>query len=186
MAKWQKIDIKVRKSLGPREREAVALAIISEIKRKTASGVDWKDKPFDGYSESYIDSLDFKAAGKSPGNVNLELSSEMMNSIQVLSSKAGQIRIGFDKGDAKLNAKVEGNRLGTYGQKKPILGKARDFLGIKRDVLKEIQDRFDVKGSTLREVDRIRANRDRILAASETILQTDSIDDLFDLQSEDF
>jgi hypothetical protein len=142
MAKWQREKIKIRKDLGPLQREAVGLEIIERIKDRTKKGFDRKGKKFPGYSKNYTESLDFKIAGKSAGKVDLELSSEMMNSIEVLSHKKGEIVIGFDKGNSDLNGKVEGNRLGTYGGK-PKRGKKRDFLGIQRKDLVKIQNNYD-------------------------------------------
>lgn len=146
---WQRTRIKVRKDLDKLQRQAVGLEIIEHIKKRTAKGLDKSGNPWKGkagtYSKSYANSLDFKIAGKSKGKVNLELSSEMMNSIKVLSHEKGSILIGYDKGDKQLNAKVEGNRKGTYGQSKPIRGKQRDFLGIEKYKLTEIQNQYDYK-----------------------------------------
>ena len=148
MAKWQKIKIKIRKDLGPAQRIAVGREIIEHIKQRTAQGKAIDGKKWKGsagvYSKSYKESDDFKIAGKS-NKVNLDLSSEMMNSINVLSHSRGEVNIGYNKGDKELNGKVEGNRLGTYGNKSSIRGKKRDFLGIKRSSLTTIQDRYDFK-----------------------------------------
>lgn len=149
MAKWQKVKIKLRKDLMPGQREAVGLEIIEHIKKRTSKGKDKTGKPWKGkagvYSKSYKDSLEFKIGKGSSKKVNLELSSEMMNSMKVLSHKKGEITIGYDKDDKELNGKVEGNRLGTYGNKNPVRGKARDFLGIERTALKSIQDDYDYR-----------------------------------------
>lgn len=148
MAKWQRKKINIRKDLGKLERESVGLEIIEHIKNRTAKGLDKSGNPWKGkagqYSKSYKKSLDYKIAGKS-GLVNLELSSEMLNSMKILSHKRGEVVIGYDKNDSELNAKVEGNRLGTYGQSKPIRGKKRDFLGIERSKLVDIQNKYDFK-----------------------------------------
>lgn len=143
----QKVTIRLRKDLGSAQRRAVGLNIIQHIRKRTSEGKDKTGKPWTGkageYSKSYQKSLDFKIAKRKGGPVNLELSSEMMNSIKIIDHKKGEITIGFDGRNKKLNAKAEGNILGTYGQDSPIRGKKRDFLGIERAKLAEIQDKYD-------------------------------------------
>jgi hypothetical protein len=68
----------------------------------------------------------------------------MFNAMKVLQNKADEVHIGFKRG-TKYNAKAEGNALGTYGQKDPIPGKARPFLGLSKAALKEILDKYDSK-----------------------------------------
>jgi hypothetical protein len=149
MAKWQRFKVKVRKDLGPLQRQAVALEIIEHIKKRTSQGRDKSGNPWKGkagiYSKSYQKSLDFKIAKGSSKVVNLELSSEMMNSMKVISHRSGELLIGYDRNNSELNGKVEGNRLGTYGKSSPIRGKSRDFLGIERSKLTEIQNKYDYK-----------------------------------------
>lgn len=74
----------------------------------------------------------------------------MLNSIELLGSKSGEITIGFDKSDKELNGKAEGNILGTYGKDKPDRNKARDFLGIESGALKKILSNYkeDAKDRT--------------------------------------
>lgn len=69
----------------------------------------------------------------------------MLNSIELLKHKNGEIVIGFDKGDKELNSKAEGNIKGTYGTDRPNPKKARDFLGIKASDLKNILDKYPIK-----------------------------------------
>ena len=144
MAKQQKVKVKIPKAYKPNARRAIAQQIIDFIVNRTGRGRGIDNKPWGGkagsYSQSYKDSLDFKNAGKT-NTVNLELSSDMLNSLELLSSKRGEITLGYAAGDP-INDKVEGNRLGTYGQKKPIPGKARDFLGIRKEDLNRILKKF--------------------------------------------
>ena len=144
---WQRFKVNLRKGLGKAQRQAIGLEIIQHIKKRTSEGKDKTGNPWKGkageYSKAYRNSLDFKIAKRSGGVVNLELSSQMMNSMKILSNKSGELLIGYDKSDSKLNGKVEGNRLGTYGQNKAIRGKKRDFLGVERAKLTEIQDKYD-------------------------------------------
>ena len=66
----------------------------------------------------------------------------MMDSIKLLSSRSGELLIGFDKSDKALNGKAEGNIKGSYGGD-PDKDKARDFLGIDQDELDAIVSAFE-------------------------------------------
>lgn len=141
MAKWQKVSIPLSKKYSPLERQAIAQDVIDFIIKRTRDGKDVKGKDFPGkYSNAYTSSADYKIAGKPKSGkpINLSLTREMLNELSFLSDKKGEIIVGYDKGDTELNGKVEGNRLGTYGQSKPIPGKARDFLGITQKDLQTI------------------------------------------------
>lgn len=134
--KQQKVKIKVPDDYTTVERKAIGQDIIDFIVERTQKGYDKDGKRFKGYSKSYKESLDFKIAGKS-SIVDLTLTEEMLNELKIIRTRKGEIEIGFDGRRNKLNGKVEGNRLGTYGNKKKVV-KGRDFLGIKDTPLKEI------------------------------------------------
>lgn len=140
----QKFKVKISPKYDPVEREALGLAIIDHILERTEKGKDKNNKDFAGYSKGYVDSFDFKLSGKSK-KVNLELSGEMMGAIEVLSQKKGEITIGIPADDSFNNSKAEGNIKGTYGNKKPIPGKARDFMGISKSSLKDITKKYPTK-----------------------------------------
>lgn len=138
--KWQKISIKVPASFKPDERVEVADLVIEHIfQRTTEENVDKKGRPFPKYSSAYKGSLDFKNAGKSGGNIDLQLSGDMLAAMKLLSHKKGEIVIGFEKGTEE-NAKADGNIRGTYGNEAPLPGKKRDFLGIEAGKLRELID----------------------------------------------
>lgn len=143
MAKWQRTKIEIPKEYSPRERKAIALEIIEFIKNRTSKGKDKNNENFAKYSKGYKKSLDFKLAGK--GNtVDLRLTNEMMESLDLISDKSGSLLIGYDRSDKDLNGKVEGNRLGTYGNKKAVT-QPRDFLGIEEKDLKKILNKFPIE-----------------------------------------
>lgn len=141
----QKFKVKISKKYNTQERVAIGLDVIEKIIERSQSGKDKKGKNFPGYSEGYVKSFDFKLAGKNKNKVDLSLSEEMLNALTILDNKAGEITIGYTKDDKFNNDKAEGNILGTYGQKKPIRGKKRDFLGITRDEKKAITDNYPTK-----------------------------------------
>lgn len=136
---WQKIDISVPEDLNPAQRLELGDLIIEHIFDRTNRGIDKKGKSFPGYSKEYINSLDFKNAGKSKNKVDLQLSGDMLAAMQILNQKNGNIRIGFERGTVE-NAKADGNIRGTYGTDVPSRKKARDFLGIESKKLRELID----------------------------------------------
>jgi hypothetical protein len=140
----QKFKVKVSKKYNPSERVALGVEIIDHIIERSKSGKDKKNRDMPAYSKEYKESFDFKLAGKSK-KVNLTLSGEMLNALTVLDNKAGEITIGIPKDDTFNNAKAEGNIKGTYGQKKAIAGKKRDFMGISRSDLKDITGKYPTK-----------------------------------------
>ena len=166
MAKWQRVRIDIPKGLRPTERLAVASEIIDFIIDRTKSGKDKDNKPFPKYSKGYKDSKSYEIAGKS-GNVDITLSGETLNSLELISHTNGSILIGYDKGDSELNGKVEGNRIGSYGQKEGDSKKARDFLGITEGDKKKITNKYPVKTKKERESTRRKAI-DIVTALSES------------------
>jgi hypothetical protein len=138
-AKWQKFKVDLTGlGLDEDQRAEVADLVIERIVERTTQGKDKDGKRFAGYSKAYKDSLDFKVAGKS-GKVDLQLSGDMLAAIEALDVTRRSITIGFEP-DSDENAKADGNIRGTYGQSKPIPGKARDFLGITERELAKIID----------------------------------------------
>jgi hypothetical protein len=139
-AKWQRAKIQIPDFYGPTEREAIAREVLDHIRNRTQKkNVDKNGKPFPKYSKEYVESLNFKIAGKN-NRVDLTLSGDMLGAMDLLNHKSGEIMIGFENGSPE-NAKADGNIRGTYGQKSPT-GKARDFLGIEKSALREILNKY--------------------------------------------
>jgi hypothetical protein len=88
--------IPLPRHLSQAEREEVGRQIIQTIQNRTLEGLDLEGRPFAPYSKRYIDSREFKAAGKSPSEVNLRLTEEMMNAMEVQGSEPGSVTIGFN------------------------------------------------------------------------------------------
>jgi len=127
----------------------IAKQILDFIRVRTDKGKDKDNKDFVGYSDAYKRSRDFKTAHKT-SRVNLKSTKEMMAELDLLRQVSGSITIGYDKEDIDLNGKVEGNRLGTYGNKKPVV-KGRDFLGITDKDLKKVLKMFPLNNDKKRE-----------------------------------
>lgn len=141
MASQQKEPIKIKSYYTEEEASAIALEIIDRIIERTQKeNLDRYNEPFAKYSESYSKSLDFNILGKKKNKVDLTLTGDMLSSLKVLKVKKGLIEIGYEKGDP-INGKVEGNRLGTYGNSKPV-AEPRDFLGIHKDDLDKIYENY--------------------------------------------
>jgi hypothetical protein len=183
--KHQKIDVKLPSGYSSDIREAIAAEIISVIRKRTIKNKDKDGEKFPSYSKDYTKSVDFRAAGKSKGDINLTLSGDMLASMELLENKKSKISIGFEDGTVQ-NAKADGNIRGTYGKPKPIPGKARDFLGISSDELEKILKKYP------KDDDKAEARADAILKANEKIqkrldsieineLSSDEIDQFFTL-----
>ena len=145
MASQQKFTLTVPEGYDEDSRRTIGEEAIKVIIARSKAGKDKNGSKFAGYSASYIDSFDFKLGGKSKGNVNLTLSNEMLNSLEIIETSKGEIVIGIPKDDILNNAKAEGNILGTYGQKSPIRGKARDFMGLSSKEKESILSKIPIK-----------------------------------------
>jgi len=132
--------IKIPKSIPEEDLEDLGADIVEFIRQRTESGKDEDGRAFPRYSESYKKSLDFKIAGKG-GKVNLTLSGDMLQALEVLQTKPGEIKIGYNKGDDEAG-RAEGNILGSYGgDENP--SKARRFLGISEKDLNKILKKYE-------------------------------------------
>lgn len=132
-----KTRIELPKGLSPNDREIILEEVVDFIKKRTRKGKDKDNRSFAAYSKEYKQSLDFKNAGKSGSKVNLVLSGDMLAALDVLSHRNGSGFIGYESGTEE-NSRAEGNIKGTYGQRKPISGKKRDFLGITEKDLEKV------------------------------------------------
>jgi hypothetical protein len=143
--------VPVSRKYSSEERKAIAQDIVDFVVNRTKKGVDKNGAPlpaFSGknktgkYSTGYANSVDFRAAGKSPSKLNLMLSGDMLAAMRELKNKSTStlLAIGYSKSDPEAG-RVEGNVLGTYGQSKPVT-KGRDFLGISQKDLQKILKQY--------------------------------------------
>jgi predicted ATP-dependent Lon-type protease len=95
-------------------------------------GIDKNDRQFVGYSKEYMDSLAFKI-GRKTSQVNLKLSGDMLQSIEVIAAHDGAIIIGFT--DSAEIPKAHNHITGDTLPK-------RDFLGLPKDELNAIINEF--------------------------------------------
>jgi hypothetical protein len=128
------------------------------IQARTLSGLDKNNDKFEKYTAMYA-----KEKGVGRGDVDLVLDGEMLDSLELVSHKNGELVIGYKDPSDELAGKVEGNRRGTYGQPKPVT-KPRDFLGI--DV-----DELDVLISAYEDLDTEKLTEDDVRKLAEDLLE---------------
>jgi hypothetical protein len=152
IGKAPRVKINISTKYTSAQRRLIARDIIAYIIERTRRGLGKDARPWKGrasqYSDSYKKSLEFKIGGKSPGKVDLTLSSEMLDSIDLKSQGIGSITIGVDESQG---AKAEGNIKGTYGKKSPIRGKARNFFELSQRELREILADYPITRAAQRE-----------------------------------
>lgn len=148
-----KTRIRINDSYDSGDRVAIGNEIISLIKSRTnngfgvsgisdSSGIYPTTSRFPGYSSEYIKSTKFKLAGKTPSNVDLQLTKRMLNGLKLLDHGTGFVEIGYEFG-TKNSQKAEGNILGSYGgSANPA--KARNFLGITNEELQSILIKYPI------------------------------------------
>lgn len=136
----QKVDIRVPIELDSLGRRVVGEQIVDFIVARTKRGLGIDNTPFPGYSDSYKQSDDFAAAGKS-STVNLTLTGDMLSDLQVLSHSAGIITIGYTAGSEE-NDRATWHRQPRPNVKTGALAPTRDFLGIAQKDLDLIVGRY--------------------------------------------
>lgn len=123
------------KKISNKITEVIAEDIIDFIIERTKSGKGKDGERFPGYSAEYKKSLEFKIAGKT-NKVDLTLSGEMLDSIEIIEAKNGKIKFGYSSSNP-MAGRAEGNMIGSYGGK-PNPGKERRFLEISQKELSRI------------------------------------------------
>jgi hypothetical protein len=120
-------------------KKRLGQAVLDKIKDRTLAQKDVNNKKFKKYSTQYKESLDFKAFGKSPNNVNLTLTGDMLDFMDLLEIDGDRLVFGWDDEDEA--AKAHGNIKGSYGGD-PNPKKARDFFGLTPGQIKELKAEF--------------------------------------------
>lgn len=129
--------------LNAYQRKDLGVRIINKVIDRTRN--EFKDKnnqKFKGkYSDKYSKSLDFKIAGKKANEIDLTLTGDMLDSLEILEHGPGYIDIGYKSSYNGLG-KVEGNVTGLYGKH----GKTspRDFLGITKKDIDDLINEIDL------------------------------------------
>lgn len=109
------------------QRKKIADEVIQFIKRRTQSGIDVNGNLFASYSKSY----------EKTGTVDLTVTEQMLNSLELLSHGKGFIRIGFGNRNANDKASWVQNPRGQKSGTEPRL-----FVGISQAELNRILENF--------------------------------------------
>lgn len=124
-------------------KEAVAQAIIDKIVSRTEAGdgikisANGQGRPVklkSPYSDAYAKSLDFKAAGKSKGKVNMTLTGDMLASVDVTDTKGNRIKVGVSEDQVP---KAFNHLTGDTVPERPWFGVSREEV---EDILLEFGD----------------------------------------------
>lgn len=122
-------------SARPELKAIVGQAIIDHIVSRTQDG-----KAIGGtrelkrpYSKEYVESVEFKAAGKSKNEVNMTLNGDMLGLLTQTDETANTITIGWE--DEKENLKAYNHNVGDTVPK-------RDFFGLNRTEQRAIAQRL--------------------------------------------
>jgi len=142
MSSWIKKEILLPTDYDTEDAQTVAEEILNFIVERSKKGLGSDGDKFPGYSKSYMESDAFKLGGKSK-KVDLTLSGEMLDSLEILQAKRGKIVIGFAK-SSDMNGRAEGNILGTYGTSKPDPSRARNFMELSGKELSKIIRSLDI------------------------------------------
>jgi hypothetical protein len=149
------VDFSDSKSL----KLAIGEALAEKIRERAESGkgLDFKD---DGtartvalkspYSKTYAESLDFNAAGKSRGEVNMTLTGDMLASIQVEDRGKGKIAVFID-GETEV-LKAYNHITGDTVPRRPFFGVSKtDVRSVLADFESEIEERLAREGERTEE-----------------------------------
>ena len=114
-------------------RQRVGQAIIDKIRDRAADNIDVSGKSFKKYSKEYVDSVEFKAYGKSAGDVNMKQTGDMLGFMDVIEESKSKIVIGWSDGDEE--AKAHNHIVGDTVPK-------RNFFGLPVSDIEEIKQQF--------------------------------------------
>jgi phage gpG-like protein len=121
---------------------AFGQALIDRMLERTSQNRAVDGSPLASYSDSYVKSLEFKAAGKSRNDPNMELSGGMLSAIDILQATPTSLRIGFNRQEEEL--KAFGHMTGMEGH--PTLQgitPVREFFGITQSEISDIKGDFE-------------------------------------------
>jgi hypothetical protein len=129
------------KKFTDREKDVIAQLFIDKVAERAAKGLDIHGRKLPNYSESYSESAEFRAFGKSQENPNMRLTGDMIDQLEPLDASKDKIKIGWT--EQLQNAKAHGNITGQNG----AWDKKRDFFGLSvadiEQIKKEVKELID-------------------------------------------
>ena len=151
-------------------KREISQAIIDKVVDRTESGRDSSGASMGKYSESYKNSLDFKAFGKSDP-VDLKLTSDMLTSVDIVKESGNKVTLGLI-GELQ-NAKAYGHQTGMKGH--PFLEgkvKPREWFGMSyEDIKKDILSNFRGELHAVQKRTVMRERDDTLKAAQDFLRQ---------------
>jgi hypothetical protein len=131
-------------------KRALGERFLRRIQERTEENTSRTGKTFKKYSDVYVDSLDFKAAGKSEDDVNLKLTGDMLGLMQVNAKDNSNI--------VEISWESDNERAKAFNHVTGDTVPKRDFFGLPSIDVKEIKNEFR---SEIRDIKRSRGrNRD--------------------------
>ena len=131
-------------------KQAIGQAIIDKIQDRTQKGISLAGKAFRKYSKAYKASDDFKAAGKT-SKVNLRLSGDMLETMDIVDETKNTITIGWDDSDdaGKAHGHITG---GGSLPKRDFFGlRPKDIASLKAEFADDVKDIKSTRGDSRKE-----------------------------------
>lgn len=122
-------------------KERFGQACIDAITQRAQQGLNYKGGKLPNYSEGYSNSAEFKAYGKNKYRPDETLKGDMLNMMDVISSRGNVIRFGWD--DETNAEKARGHITGYEGHKYLSGSAKREFFGLTRPQLENIMIEFE-------------------------------------------
>lgn len=120
--------------------EVVGTEIRDQIVAFAENGRNAKGKSFKKYDEDYIESEEFRAAGKSENDVNMTLYGDMLSQLEIIRNEQGVITLGWE--DSTQKKKAYAHMTGFKGHPTIKNGPKREFLVVSQKLLGDVKDRF--------------------------------------------
>jgi hypothetical protein len=159
-----------------------AQIVIDKILDRTEANKDINNSDFKDYKESYINSTEFELYGKSKGDVNMTLTGDMLNDLDIIESKGNTIKIGFTKDINQKKAANHNQAIGKGIRKRQFFGVKKTDLIDEIETLKEESRIRKAEELTPQKIQDINAEVEAILAATQNVKITldTTQEDLFD------
>jgi hypothetical protein len=121
-------------------KQTIAQEVIDRIVDQAKAGENRKGRNFKNstYSDSYADSLRFQAFGKSQNDVDLTLTGQMLDALDVRKVTKNTVEIGWTPASTQ-GKKAHGHITGQAGQNPQM---KRDFFGLPKKQLNAIKKEF--------------------------------------------
>jgi hypothetical protein len=154
---------------SPALKEALGQAIIDRITQRTEAGKGLKFtsggnaseiKLKSPYSQAYVKSREFKAAGKKASEITMELTGDMLAAVDVVSTSGNKIKVAIT--DELQVLKAFNHITGDTVPERP-------WFGISKDELKDIGIKFKSDLDALQTKDLVTPRQQRLLDLLDTI-----------------